>query len=168
MCLKGSVVTAALMTTFYVGFNLLGAFYAHLVTPDMNGAEIFRTIACHIVGERGIIILVVAVLVTCLSTITALAAVFAEYLRNEVFDKSISYVSCLLIGLSITTIISNFGLTKILAWGFPIVTAGYPIIVTITLCNIAYKLFNFEWIKLPAFVTTAIMIGLSVYPRLML
>jgi branched-chain amino acid:cation transporter, LIVCS family len=164
MCLKGSMVTAVLMTAFYVGFNLLGAYYAHLVTPDMNGAEIFRTVALNIVGQRGIIILIFAALITCLSTVTALAAVFAEYLRNEIFDKSLSYLHCLMIGLGITAIISNFGLTKILAFGFPIITAGYPIIVTITLCNIAYKIFDFEWIKLPVFITTVIMAGLSLYP----
>lgn len=162
MCLKGSILTASLMTMFYVGFNLLGAYYAHLTTADMNGAEIFRTIAMHILGTKGIVLLAVAVLVTCLSTLTALAAVFAEYLRNEIFDKTISYVHCLLIGLGITTIISNFGLSKILAWGFPIITAGYPFIVTITLCNIAYKLFNFTWIRLPVLLTGILMIIMSI------
>ncbi len=166
MCLKGSFITGALMTAFYVGFNLLGAYYAHLVTPEMNGAEIFRTIAMHIVGQNGILLLVIAVLITCLSTLTALAAVFAEYLRNEIFDKTVSYVHCLIIGLVITTIISNFGLTKILTWGYPIITAGYPIIVTITLCNLAYKLFNFEWIKLPTLLTALAMIYISLHPWL--
>ncbi len=163
MCLKGSIITAILMTIFYVGFNLLGAYYAHLVTLDMNGAEIFRTIALNIVGTHGIFILITAALITCLSTVTALAAVFAEYLRNDIFDKTISYVSCLMIGLAITMIISNFGLSKILAWGFPVINAGYPIIVTITLCNIAYKLFDFQWIKIPVLITTLIMIGMSTY-----
>ena len=168
ICLKGSILTGALMTAFYVGFNLLGAYYAHLITPDMmgNGAAIFRTIALHIVGTQGIFLLVLAVIITCLSTLTALAAVFAEYLRNEIFDKTISYVYCLIIGLSITAIISNFGLAKILAWGYPIITTGYPIIVTITLCNIAYKLFNFEWIKLPTFIVTVAMIYISLHPWL--
>ncbi len=166
MCLKGSILTGALMTAFYVGFNLLGAYYAHLITPDMigNGAAIFRTIALHIVGTQGILLLIIAVIITCLSTLTALAAVFAEYLRNEIFDKTISYVHCLIIGLVVTTIISNFGLAKILAWGYPIITAGYPIIVTITLCNIAYKLFDFKWIKIPTLITTIAMAYVSLHP----
>lgn len=166
MCLKGSIITAGLMTAFYVGFNLLGSYYAYLVTPTMNGAEIFRTIAFEIVGTRGITLLVIAILITCLSTITALAAVFAEYLRNEIFDKTVSYTHCLIIGLTITTIVSNFGLSKILAFSFPIITAVYPIIVTITLCNIAYKLFNFTWIKLPVLITALIMLAINVYPFL--
>lgn len=166
MCLKGSMMTAALMTAFYIGFILLSAFYAHMVTLDMNGAEMFRIIAMHIVGQHGIAFLAVAVLIKCLATATALTVVFSEYLRNEIFDKSISYIQALMITLSITFIISNLGLTKIIYWGLPIITAGYPIILTITLCNIAYKLFNFEWIKLPVFITTAIMIYISVQPYL--
>ncbi len=164
ICLKGSIITALLMTAFYIGFIALSAFYAHLVTQDMNGAEIFRIIALHVIGKHGIIFLVVAVLIKCLATATALSVVFSEYLRNEFFDKSISYLHCLMITLGITTVISNFGLTNIITWGFPIITAGYPIILTITLCNIAYKLFDFQWIKLPVFVVTAIMIGMSVHP----
>lgn len=164
ICLKGSVITTMLMTAFYVGFIALSAFYAHLVTSDMNGAEIFRIIALHVIGKHGIIFLVIAVLIKCLATSTALAVVFSEYLRNEFFDKQVSYLNCLIITLLTTTVISNFGLTNIITWGFPIITAGYPIILTITLCNIAYKLFDFQWIKLPVFVVTAIMICISAHP----
>lgn len=163
MCLKGSMITAALMTTFYVGLMLLGVYYADLVQPTMNGAEMFRIIALHVVGQRGILLLITAVIITCLSTLTALAAVFAEYLRNEICNKSISYVQSLLIGLTVTMIISNFGLTQILNWGFPIAAAGYPIIVVITLCNIAYKLFDFQWIKLPVFITTMTIVAMSTH-----
>lgn len=164
MCLKGSIITAALMTAFYIGFMLLSAFYAHLIAPDMkNGAEIFRIIALHIVGQHGIAFLAMAVLIKCLATATALTVVFSEYLRNEIFDKSISYLQALCITTSIALIISNFGLTNIITWGFPIITAGYPIIVTITLCNIAYKLFNFKWIKLPILITMAAMIYISMH-----
>lgn len=164
MCLKGSVITGLLMTAFYIGFILLSAFYAYLVNDDMNGAEIFRIIALHIIGQQGILLLVVAVLIKCLATASALAAVFAEYLRNNIFQKSICYVHSLIITMSITLVISNFGLTKILMYGSPIITAGYPIIVMITLCNIAYKLFNFQWIKLPVFATTAIICAMTLHP----
>jgi branched-chain amino acid:cation transporter, LIVCS family len=167
MCLKGSVITAALMTAFYIGFILLSAFYAHLVSPDMNGATMFRIIAINVVGQSGIAFLAFAVFIKCLATATALTVVFSEYLRNEIFDKSISYVQALMITTTIAFVISNFGLSNILAWGFPIITAGYPIIVTITLCNIAYKLFNFEWIKFPVFITTVTMLYVSLYPYLM-
>lgn len=163
MCLKGGCIASLFMASFYLGFSFLGAYYAHLVHPAMNGAEIFRTITLHVLGQQfGIMILVVAVILSCVATISALAAVFAEYLRNEVFDKSLSYVQCLIIGLSITTIVSNFGLTNILNWSAPIITFGYPIIVTITLCNLAYKLFNFKWIKLPVFLTTIAMIWMYI------
>lgn len=166
MCLKGSIITAALMTFFYVGFILLSAFYADMVSPDMNGGEMFRIIALHVIGQQGIVFLAIAVLIKCLATAAALTVVFAEYLRNDILGKTVSYVHCLFITLSIALVISNFGLTNIIAYGWPIIKAGYPIIVTITFCNIAYKLFDFKWIKLPVFAMTAAMITISTYPHL--
>ncbi|MCX5924349.1 MAG: branched-chain amino acid transport system II carrier protein [Candidatus Dependentiae bacterium] len=167
MCLKGGVIAGVFMTTFYVGLSFLGAYYAHLVDSSMNGAEMFRIIALHVVGQHGVIILITAVMMACLSTMAALAAVFAEYLRNEIFNKKLSYLSSLTIGLIITMIISNFGLTNILKWAITPINFGYPIIVTITLCNIAYSLFDFKWIKLPVFITTLAMTWIYVYPYLM-
>lgn len=164
MGLKGGTITAFLMTTFYVGFSYLGAYYAYLVTPEMNGAEIFRTITLHITGKYGIIILAFAVFLACLSTLAALAAVFADYMRKEIFHKKITYQQSLILGLTITVIISNFGLTNILKYGFPVVSFGYPIIVTITICNMLYKLFDMPYIKIPTLLTTLGMITVYAYP----
>ncbi|HSW75656.1 MAG TPA: branched-chain amino acid transport system II carrier protein [Candidatus Saccharimonadales bacterium] len=166
LCLKGGIIAGIFMAGFYVGLSFLGAYYAHLVDASMNGAEMFRVIAVHIVGQQGVIILITAVMMACLSTMAALAAIFAEYLRNEVFNKKLSYLSCLTIGLITTLVISNFGLTNILKWACAPINFGYPIIVTIAICNIAYSLFDFKWIKLPVFLTTVAMTWIYLYPYL--
>ncbi|MBP9765208.1 branched-chain amino acid transport system II carrier protein [Candidatus Babeliales bacterium] len=158
LCLKGGIVAGAFMTAFYLGFSFLGAYYAHLVNLNMNGAEIFGTIALHIIGMKASIILVVAVLMACFSTLVALAAVFSEYLRKDLFHNKISYIQSLTITLITTAIISNFGLSNILYWAEPVINFGYPIIVTIALCNAAYKLFGFTQIKIPVLLTTIAMI----------
>lgn len=164
MCLKGGIISGTFMTIFYLGFGFLGAYYAHLVNATMNGAEIFRTITLHVVGQRGVMVLIVAVFMACLSTLVALAAVFAEYLGRDLFHNKISYVQSLIITLSITTIISNFGLSNILTYGMPVINFGYPIIVTITLCNVAYKLFDIKTIKLPVLIMTMAMTAIYILP----
>ena len=164
LCLKGSFISGFFMTFFYVGLGLLGAFYTHLTTPDMNGAEIFRNIAMHVVGEYGIIMLVIGVLMACISTLVALAAVFSEYLRKEIFKNKITYIQSLSFTMLITIFMSNFGLSNILKIGAPIINFGYPIIVMITLCNAAYKLFNFKYIKVPVLLATALMIWFHIVP----
>jgi len=166
MCLKGGIITGALMTAFYLGFGFLGAYYAHLVNANMNGAEIFRTITLNVVGQHGVMILIISVIIACLSTLLALTTVFAEYLRRDLFHNKISYIHSLMITLTVTTIISNFGLSNILKWGMPVINFGYPIIVAITLCNIAYKLFNIQTIKLPVLITTIAMSAMYIVPHL--
>lgn len=164
MGLKGGMITATLMTAFYVGFSYLGAYYAHVVTPDMNGAEMFRNITLEVIGHHGIAVLLISVVLACLSTFAALASVFADYLRKEIFNGRISYHQSLIANLILTVVISNFGLSNILKYGFPVVNFGYPIIVSITLCNMAYKLFNIQTIKIPVLLTTLTMIGIYAYP----
>lgn len=166
MCLKGGLIAGACMTAFYVGFGLLGAYYAPLADDSMNGAEIFRTISFHVVGHKGIMVLVVAVFMACLSTLIALTTVFAEYLRRDLCHNRISYIHSLIITLGITTVISNFGLSNILKWGMPVINFGYPIIVAITLCNIAHKLFNIQTIKIPVLITTLAMSALYIAPHI--
>lgn len=167
MCLKGGSIAGIIMTMFYVGLSFLSAYYAYLLNDIMNGGEMFSVITLHILGQYGSIILSVAVLMACVSTATALAAVFAEYLRNDLLNKKISYLQSLTIGIAITAMISNFGLSNILLWAAPFINFGYPIIVSIVFCNIAYKLFNFQWIKLPVAITTIMMTGLTLYPYFM-
>lgn len=162
--LKSSVITATIMTGFIVGFSYLGAYYAHLVTPDMNGAEIFSAITLDVTGTYGITLLIISVLLACISTFVALITVFADYVQKEVFENRISYHQSLMISLSISLIISHYGLSNILMYSTPFVTFGYPIIIAITMCNLGYKLFGIQTIKIPVLLTTLCMIAISLYP----
>jgi len=161
--LKSGVIAGILLMTVYVAFSYLGAYYAYLVNPDMNGAEMFRIISLHILNHYSMFVIMMAVLMACLSTITALAAVFAEYLHHDICHKKLNYGICLSITMIITTIISNFGLSNILHYSGPIIDFGYPIITVITLCNLAHVLVGFQWIKIPVAMTAIITTGMMLY-----
>jgi LIVCS family branched-chain amino acid:cation transporter len=161
--LKSGLIAGILLMLVYVAFSFLGAYYSKLVTVDMNGAEMFRIISLHILNTYSILVIMIAVLMACLSTITALAAVFSEYLHHELFNNKLSYISCLTITMIITTIISNFGLSNILQYSMPIILIGYPIITIITLCNLAYALLGFRYIKIPVALTALITTSMVLY-----
>jgi branched-chain amino acid:cation transporter, LIVCS family len=163
IALKSGLVGGALLMGIYLGFSYLAAYYGHLVTPDMNGAEMFTHISSNVISSYGAIIIILAVLMACLSTISALAVVFAEYLHYEIFNKKVKYLHCLLITLGVTCLISNFGLSNILKYGEHPINIGYPIIITIVLFNLLHKLFKVETIKLPVFITTITVTGLYSY-----
>ncbi|MBP6870308.1 branched-chain amino acid transport system II carrier protein [Candidatus Babeliales bacterium] len=161
--LKSGLIAGILLMTVYLAFSYLGAFYGNLVTADMNGAEMFRIISLHILNKHSILIIMMAVLMACLSTITALAAVFAEYMHHELCNKKINYATCLAITMMVTTFISNFGLDKILYYSALPIDIGYPIIIAITLCNLAYSLFGIEYIKVPVAITAIITTSMVLY-----
>lgn len=165
--LQGGVCGASLLMLVYIGFSYLGAYYGHFLNPSMmNGAEMFRVISLQIVHEYGAVVIITAVLMACFSTISALAAVLAEYLRYDIFQKKLGYVPCLIITLVITTFISNFGLSNIINYSLPFINIGYPIIISIVFCNLAYSLFGFKPIKAPVAVVSLISIGSHLYPYL--
>lgn len=165
--LQGGLIGAFLLMAVYIGFSYLGAYYGHTVHANMNGAEMFRLIALEVVHEYGAIIIITAVLMACFSTISALAAVLAEYLRYDIFQKRIGYIPCLIITLTITTVIANFGLTNILTYSAPFINIGYPIIISIVICNLAYSLFGVRTIKLPVAITSVVAITAQLYPYLL-
>ena len=161
--LQSGFIAGILLMLVYVAFSYLGAYYADLVTTDMNGAEMFRIISLNILNKHSIFVIMMAVLMACLSTITALAAVFAEYIHHELFNKKLSYVACLTLTMVVATVISNFGLSNILHYSMPIILIGYPIITAITICNLGYVLFGFEYIKLPVALTALVTTSMMLY-----
>ncbi len=163
LALKSGLVGGLFLALIYIGFSYLGAFYGHTVTAGMNGAQMFITIASTILNSYGTAVIIIAVLMACLSTISALAVVFAEYIHDELFHKKICYRSSLIITLGITCLISNFGLSNILKYGEHPINIGYPIIITIVFFNLLHKLFGVEVIKLPTFVTAVTVTGLYSY-----
>lgn len=162
--LQGGLIAGVLLMLVYVSFSYLGAYYGYLVTADMNGAQDFRIISMHILNSSSAFVIMIAVLMACLSTVTALAAVFAEYLHYELFNKKICYTSSLAITMIVTAIISNYGLDNIMAYSSMPINIGYPIITTIVFCNLAYSLFGFTYIKIPAAVTAIVVTGFYMQP----
>lgn len=165
--LYAGLIGGALLMLVYISFSYLGAYYGHLVTADMNGAQDFRVISMHILNSSSALIIMIAVLMACLSTVTALAAVFAEYLHFELFNKKINYVHSLLITMVATAIISNYGLDNIMAYSGMPINIGYPIITSIVFCNLAYSLFGFPYIKTPVACTAILITGYYLQPVVM-
>lgn len=160
--LKSGAIGAFLLGLIYLGLSYLGAYFGEGL-GNVNEGELFSAISFRVLGNSGAFIISTAVLMACFSTIIALAAVVAEYLQNYIFKGKISYIATLLITLIATFITSNFGLGAILKFSLPIIEIGYPIFITITLCNLAYKLFDFKPIKTPVLIT--LLISLIAYFR---
>lgn len=146
--LIASGIGAFLLAIVYVGMSSVAALHSSKlagVSPDM----LLGSVALEVLGPSAGIITCLAVVMACLTTAIALAAVFSEFLQQEVAKNKISYRTSLIITLIVTFFISTLefgGIFKVLA---PIVSVLYPALLILSLVNIAYKIWGFDNVKFP-------------------
>ncbi len=155
LSLKAGTIGTSLLGLIYVGLSYLGAYFGNDIT-NVNEGQLFSAISFKVLGEHGALIISTAVLMACFSTIIALAAVFAEYLHTVVFHRKIRYSVALLITLIATYFISYSGLDAILKYSGPFIEIGYPVLIVLMFCNMAYKVFGFKPVGIPVFATLLI------------
>jgi len=150
--LQSGMIGITLLGIIYVGLSLLGMYHGHGL-GQVNAGELLQKIAFNVLGSYGAISVGLAVLMACLSTAIALSAVVAEYVEHTLFRKRISFFTALVMVLIASIPLSTFGLDKVLQWTVdPIIYVGYPVVITLTMCNIAYKLFDFKFVKTPVLI----------------
>jgi len=146
---QAGILGLSLLGLVYIGMSYLGVFHG-VGLGAINEGELFREISFRVVGAQGAFVIGVAVLMACLSTSIALSAVVGEYIQQTIFRNKIGFVPALILALLACVPLSTFGLDYVLQLtGGPLVYIGTPVIFTITLANIAYKLFGFKPIKIP-------------------
>lgn len=152
---KAGMIGASLLGLIYIGMSYLGAYHGH----GLEGAKgsLFREISFRVLGSHGAFIIATAVIMACLSTAIALSAVVAEYIQKTLLKNKITYIPALMCVLLACIPLSIGGLDAILA-----ITAGpllyiiYPVFITLTFSNIAYKLWGFKPVKVPVLITFTI------------
>ena len=162
IALKAGCIGVFLLGLVYVGLSYLGVNHGAGL-ENVNLGELFREISFRVLGKSGALIVATAVLMACLSTSIALAAVLAEFIKEEMNHK-IKFVSGLLIALGASLPLSSYGLGTVLKLAAgPITFVGYPILIAITFLNIAYKLFGFKPIKIPTLIVGLAALAFYIY-----
>lgn len=152
VALQGAAIGTLVLGAVYVALQFLGALHGADLAACTEG-EIFSTVCMRIIGPQGALLTAAAVIVACLSTLIALSTVLAQYVSETLSSKRIGYVTALMLVLGFTLIPANLGLGKLLEWSRPLINVMYPILIILTICNTAYKLFGFRWVKTPVLIT---------------
>lgn len=148
LTLKSIAVAAPLLAITYIGFSYLAASYSHDLA-NFNSDELIGQIALIVLGNQAGLIASLAVALACLTTVIALAAVFAEFLHEDITGFKFGYIPSLIVTLLITYFISILNFTMIKAMLTPILEIAYPALIMLTACNILYKLFGLKTVKTP-------------------
>jgi branched-chain amino acid:cation transporter, LIVCS family len=152
--LKVSLIAGCLLGTTYFGFCYLAGAYGHLL-QDSTQELMLIALSDHFLGSLGAKATMVLVILACLTTAIALAAIFAEFLKNDLFQGKVRYEWCLAITLFISYFFATLqfsGIVKMLA---PILEVAYPALIVLALANMADKLFGFRYVKASFFLVLA-------------
>lgn len=170
----GGLIGGALLALVYIGMAYMGAFHGQGMDHSLGEGEVFKEILMRVLGKGGTLFMGLTVFIACLSTMIALASVVTEYLFDIVQQKrctnpkfntwttpcKFDYTILLIIVVSTAAFIAaTLDIDMILSYSAPIIFMVYPAIAILTFCNIAYKLWGFEWVKLP----TAIALAWGIY-----
>lgn len=150
--LKSSIIGASLLSLVYLGFSYAASFHSEKLAA-VPVDELISTLAVHIVGPSAAIVACIAVALACLTTAIALAAVFAEFIHNDVTMGKIGYQPSLILTLVITFLVSTLNFSGIAAFLFPILTVCYPALIVLTLMNFLHKMYGIKMVKTPVLIT---------------
>ncbi len=162
---KAGLLASGLLALVYGGFAIVAAKWG----SELTGLTLDQTIgalAFKILGTFGGIFASVTVSLTCLTTAITLAVIFTEFLQHEILKKRVSYFYSLIATLIVTTIFAVMGFERILSIMGPLLVLCYPSIIMLAIVNIAYKLYGFDWVKLPVALTFAATIGIVYFERI--
>jgi len=128
--------STALMAFIYFALTYIGAQSRAVYGIDANGGDVLAHIAAHYFGSFGGVLLGITITCACLKTalglVTACSTTF-----SELFPNSLSYAKYAVLFSVFSFVVSNVGLSRIIAYALPVLYFLYPIsIVLIALCLI--------------------------------
>ncbi|MBS0635774.1 MAG: branched-chain amino acid transport system II carrier protein [Verrucomicrobia bacterium] len=152
LVIKNALIAAGfgafLLAIVYVGMSSVAALHSTKLV-GVKSDMLLGTVALEVLGPSAGIVTCLAVIMACLTTAIALAAVFSEFFQQEVMKNKISYRTSLILTLIVTFFVSTLefeGIFKVLT---PIVSVLYPALLILSLVNIAYKTWGFDKVKFP-------------------
>lgn len=129
MISKSSLVAVLGLFFVYCALTFLGATSSELQLGDINQAGLVVTITERLLSRFGVVLLAVIVLFACLTTAIGLVSSSAEFF-SRITKNKISYPVMVGIICAVATIISNVGISTMIAIATPLLNTIYPIMLT--------------------------------------
>ncbi len=153
--LKAITLAATLLTIIYVGFSYVAAnnsvFFQTIPQDALLGA-----VSKKILGQHLGFIMGLAVALACLTTAITLVSVFSDFIYKECLKEKVPYAACIVTTILLAFFFSNLGFIGICNMIAPVLLVCYPALITLTILNIAHKMFKFEPVKWPVYTVLAV------------
>ncbi|HLF66065.1 MAG TPA: branched-chain amino acid transport system II carrier protein [Gammaproteobacteria bacterium] len=160
VALVASFIGGGLLALVYIGLAYVAAKHGQfLYQGEIDEAQILTALSYHLFpGFEALSALLV--FLACITTALALTVLFADFLQDELQLRQIKlpYVALLGITLVIAFLMSTLGFTGLMSWIGPMIVFCYPIFIVLALCNLAYQLWGWQWVKTPVYLTLVLMV----------
>ncbi|HCN65766.1 MAG TPA: branched-chain amino acid transport system II carrier protein [Pseudomonas sp.] len=123
------------LTLVYLSLFRLGSGSHEVAIGATNGAAVLHAYVQHTFGSLGSGFLAVLIALACLVTAVGLTCACAEYFSKIL---PLSYKTLVIILAVFSLVVSNLGLTKLIAFSIPVLTAIYPpciVLVALSFCK---------------------------------
>lgn len=134
-----SLISGVGLTLVYLSLFKLGLGSHDIAANAANGAVILHAYVQHAFGDFGSIFLGAMIFIACMVTAIGLTCACAEYFSQI---TKITYKTWVFILVGFAFIISNLGLTKLIAFSVPVLSAIYPPAIVVIMMGFCWKFFK--------------------------
>lgn len=134
---RSGVIAGVLMLAVYCGLGYVGVVTGAVVPGAENGAQLLTAAATGHFGLAGTVIVAAIFLIACLNVCTGLISSCSQFF-SETFPR-VPYRAWAAGFAIFSCVVSNFGLTAIIAFSVPLLNALYPVAIVLVLMGMAAR-----------------------------
>ena len=135
VCLAAGLIALCLMTLVYGSLAYLGATSAQVLGHSANGGQLLAQAVGIFFGPAGNLLLAVIIGLACLTTSCGIISGTAWFF-NRLPKNKIAYKNLLRFGVAFSFMVSNIGLTKIIALAMPFLVGIYPLVIVLVVLSL--------------------------------
>lgn len=135
-----SVVAAIGLAFVYLSLAYIGATSVGAIGIQENGGQVLALASTYLYGEIGKVLLAVTIILACLTTAIGLVSACAQFF-SQAFPK-VSYKVYVFIFATFSMVLSNFGLTELIAISVPVLMMIYPLAIVLIFLSFIDRIFQ--------------------------
>ncbi len=134
------LVAAIGLSFVYISLSYIGATSVEAIGLQANGGAILALASTVLYGTSGTVILATTIIFACVTTAVGLVSACAQYFER-VFPH-LSYKTYVFIFAGFSAVVSNVGLTQLIAISLPVLMMIYPLAIVLMLLSFIDKWFG--------------------------
>jgi LIVCS family branched-chain amino acid:cation transporter len=135
ICIISGFITVALMTLVYGSLAYIGASSASVLGGVENGGQLLAGAVGIFFGPAGNLLVAFIIALACLTTSCGMISGTAWYF-NKLSNNRISYARLVQVSTAFSFVVSNVGLTQIIALSVPFLVAIYPLVIVFVVLSL--------------------------------